>query len=111
MLMRLAHHDVPLVPLLVPVIALGLSPLLLLPLVGFLGFTALGVLVVFAAIMVQMEEQGDHAYYVVSHGQSLPRREHAGYRREMSSLMQTLWAAKIVGAGLVVLGIGGFVLT
>ena len=108
--MRLAHHDVPLVPLLAPVIALGLSPLLLLPLVGFLGFTALGILIGFAAIMVQMEEQGDHAHYVVSHGQSLPRSEHAGYRMEMSALMRTLWTAKIVGAGLVVLGIGGFLL-
>ena len=109
--MRLAHHDVALIPLLVPVVALGLSPLLLLPLVGFMGFTALGVLIAFAAIMVQMEEQGDHARYVVSHGHGLPRREHAGYRMEMNSLMQTLWAVKIVGVGLVVLGVGGFVLT
>ena len=108
--MRLAHHDVPLVPLLAPVIVLGLSPLLLLPLVGFLGFTALGILIAFAAIMVQMEEQGDHARRVVMHG-SLPSAEHAGYRMEMSSLMRTLWSAKIVGAGLMVLGIGGFILT
>lgn len=108
--MRLAHHDVPLVPLLAPVIALGLSPLLLLPLVGFLGFTALGILIAFAAIMVQMEEQGDHARHVVMYG-NLPGAEHAGYRMEMSSLMRTLWTAKIVGAGLVVLGIGGFILT
>jgi hypothetical protein len=107
--MRLAHHDVPLVPLLVPVIALGLSPLLLLPLVGFLGFTALGILIGFAAIMVQMEEQGDHARQVVMHG-SLPRAEHAGYRMEMSALMRTLWAAKIVAGGLVVLGVGGFLI-
>jgi hypothetical protein len=107
--MRLAHHDVPLVPLLLPVIALGLSPLLLLPLVGFLGFTALGILIGFAAIMVQMEEQGDHVRQVVMHG-SLPRAEHAGFRREMSALMRTLWAAKIIGAGLVVLGVGGFLI-
>ena len=109
--MRLANHDVVLVPLIAPVVALGLSPLLLLPLVGYLGFTALGVLLLFAAVMVQMEEEGSHAHYVVSHGHSLPRREHAGSRREMSSLMQTLWSVKIVGAGLVVLGIGGFALT
>jgi hypothetical protein len=43
------------------------------------------------------------------HG-SLPRAEHAGYRREMSALMRTLWAAKIIGAGLVVLGVGGFLI-
>lgn len=109
--MRFANHDVVLVPLIAPVVALGLSPLLLLPLVGYLGFTALGVLILFAAIMVQMEEDWSHAHYVVSHGHSLPRNEHAGYRREMTSLMQTLWAAKIVGVGLVVLGIGGFALS
>jgi len=107
--MRFADPDVPLIPLLVPVIALGLSPLLLLPLVGFLGFTALGVLIAFAAVMVQMEEQGDHARHVIMHG-SLPRAEQAGYRTEMSSLMRTLWAAKIVGVGLVILGIGGFLI-
>ena len=108
--MRLVTRDLPLVPVLLPVIAIGLFPLTLLVLVGYLGFVALGILIGFAAIMVQMEEQGDHARQVVMHG-SLRRAEHAGYRMEMTSLMQTLWAAKIVGAGLVVLGIGGFVLT
>ena len=40
--MRLMTRDLPLVPLLLPVIAIGLFPLVMLPLLGFLGFVVLG---------------------------------------------------------------------
>ena len=62
----------------------------------------------FAAIMAQLEEQGAHTLHVVSHG-SMNRAEQAGYNLEMQSLMRSLYAVKIVSAGLVILGAGGFI--
>ena len=106
--MRLTTRDLPLVPLLLPVVAIGLFPLVMLPLLGFLGFVVLGILIGFAAIMAQLEEQGAHTLHVVSHG-SMNRAEQAGYNLEMQSLMRSLYAVKIVSAGLIVLGAGGFI--
>ena len=106
--MRLTTRDLPLVPLLLPVVAIGLFPLVMLPLLGFLGFVVLGILIGFAAIMAQLEEQGAHTLQVVSHG-SMSRTEQAGYNLEMQSLMRSLHAVKIVSAGLIVLGAGGFI--
>ena len=108
--MRLKTRDLPLVPLLLPVIAVGLFPLVMLPLLGFLGFVVLGILIGFAAIMAQLEEQGAHARYVISHG-SMSRAEQAGYSVEMEALMRSLQAAKILSIGLIALGAGGFVIS
>jgi len=108
--MRLKARDLPLAVALIPVIALGLFPLVMLPLLGFLGFVVLGLLTGFAAVMAQLEEQGAHAYQVVSHG-GISRNEQASYGVEMDRLMHTLNAVKIASAGLVVLGVGGFALT
>jgi hypothetical protein len=108
--MRLSTRDLPLIPLLLPVIAIGLFPLVMLPLLGFLGFVVLGILIGFAAIMAQLEEQGAHSRAVISH-RGLSRAEQAGYNLEMQKLMQSLCAVKIVSAGLIVLGAGGFILT
>jgi hypothetical protein len=107
--MRLVTRDLPLVPLLVPVVAIGLFPLVMLPLLGFLGFVVLGILIGFAAIMAELEEQGAHTAHVISHG-SLGRNEQAGYNLEMHALMRTLFAVKIVSVGLIVLGAGGFII-
>jgi hypothetical protein len=108
--MRLYARDLPLVPLLLPVVAIGLFPLVMLPLLGYLGFVVLGILLGFAAVMAELEEHGAHTSHVISHG-GLNRAEHAGYNLEMQALMRTLRAVKIVSVGLVVLGAGGFVLT
>ena len=108
--MRLTTRDLPLVPLLTPVIAIGLFPLVMLPLLGYLGFVVLGILIGFAAIMAQLEEQGLHAHHVVAHG-SMSRAEQAGYNLEMRGLMRTLHAAKIASAGLILVGAGGFIVT
>ena len=107
--MRLATRDLPLVPLLLPVVAIGLFPLVMLPLLGFLGFVVLGVLIGFAAVMAELEEQGAHTAHVISHG-SLNRAEQAGHNLEMQALMRTLYAVKIVSVGLIVLGAGGFII-
>jgi hypothetical protein len=108
--MRLATRDLPLLPLLLPVVAIGLFPLVMLPLLGFLGFVVLGILIGFAAVMAELEEQGAHTAHVVSHG-SLSRAEHAGYNLEMQKLMRSLFAVKIVSIGLIILGAGGFIIT
>ena len=49
-----------LVPLLLPVVAIGLFPLVMLPLLGFLGFVVLGILIGFAAVMAELEEPQAH---------------------------------------------------
>ena len=108
--MRLDTRDFPLVPLLAPVVAVGLFPLVMLPLLGYLGFVVLGILIGFAAVMAQLEEQGAHTRQVITHGR-LSRAEQAGYNLDQQALMRSLHAVKIVAAGLVVLGAGGFMLT
>ena len=108
--MRLVNHDLPLVPLLVPVVAIGLFPLVMLPLLGYLGFVVLGILLGFAAVMADLEEHGAHTRHVITHG-ALSRAEHASHNVEMQTLMRSLAAVKIVSLGLVVLGVGGFLIS
>ena len=108
--MRLMTRDLPLVPLLVPVVAIGLFPLVMLPLIGYLAFVVLGVLIGFAAVMAELEEHGAHAEQVIRRG-SLSRAEQAGYNLEMQTLMRTLNAVKLISIGLIALGIIGFALT
>jgi len=108
--MRLMTRDLPLVPFLVPVVAVGLFPLVMLPLIGYIAFVVLGVLTGFAAVMAELEEHGAHADYVIRHG-SLSRAEQAGYNLEMRTLMRTLTAVKIASIALIAFGIGGYMLT
>jgi len=103
-------RDVALVPLLLPIVGIGLFPLVMLPLLGFLGFVVLGILIGFAAVMAELEEPQAHAQHVISHG-SLSRAEQAGHHFEMDSLRRSLYAVKIVSAGLVILGACGFIVT
>jgi hypothetical protein len=103
-------RDLALVPLLLPIAAVGLFPLMLLPLLGFIGFIVLGILTGFAAVMAELEEPQAHAHHVISHG-SMPRSEQAGYNLEMDSLRRSLYAVKIVSVGLIALGAGGYIVT
>jgi hypothetical protein len=107
--MRLSNPDLPLLPLLAPIFLVGLGPLLFLPLVGPFGIAVVGLLIGSAAIMAQMEEQGEHARQIVAHGFG-PEGEQVCYRATMTSLMRTLLAAKVVAAALIVVGIGGLLL-
>lgn len=108
--MRLTSRDLPLIPLLLPVVAIGLFPLVMLPLLGFLGFVVLGVLIGFAAVMAELEEPQAHVHHVVSHGR-MTRAEQAGHQSEMATLKRSLYAVKIVSLALIVLGAGGFIVT
>jgi hypothetical protein len=107
--MPLSSRDLPLIPLLLPVVAIGLFPLVMLPLLGFLGFVVLGVLLGFAAIMAELEEPQAHVYHLISNG-PISRAEQAGHKFEMNSLMRTLYAVKVASAGLIVLGTAGFII-
>ena len=72
----------------------------MLPLLGFLGFAVLGVLLGFAAVMADLEERGAHTRHVITHG-SLNRAEHASYSAEMRTMKQSLAGVKIAeSAGL-----------
>ena len=75
--MRISNPDLPLLPLLLPMFIVGLAPLALLPLVGFLGLVVVGLLIGSGAVMAQMEEQGAHASQVITHGFA-PHAERAG---------------------------------
>jgi len=108
--MRLMTRDLPLVPLLVPVVAVGLFPLVMLPMIGYLAFVVLGVLTGFAAVMAELEEHGAHNQQVIRHG-GLSRAEQAGYNLEMQTLMRTLNAVKIGSMALIAFGIIGFAVT
>ena len=108
--MRLMTRDLPLLPLLVPVVAVGLFPLVMLPLIGYLAFVVLGVLTGFAAVMAELEEHGAHSRQVIRNG-GLSRAEQAGYNLEMRTLMRTLSAVKIGSIALIAFGIIGFALT
>jgi hypothetical protein len=108
--MRFSNPDALMVPLIVPVAILGLWPLVfLLPLTGFLGVAVIGILIGTGAIMAQMEEQAQHARQVVGRG-FLPRAEQAGYQMELATLMRSLRTTKLVSAGLIAVGFGGFLL-
>ena len=107
--MRLMTRDLPLLPLLLPVVAIGLFPLVMLPLLGFLGFVVLGILIGFAAVMAELEEPQAHTHSLISHGPT-SRAEQAGYDLEMQALRRSLYAVKIVSVALIVLGAGGFII-
>ena len=70
-------RDLALVPFLLPIVEIGLFPLVMLPLLGFLGFVVLGILIGFAAVMAELEEPQAHARHVISHG-AMSRAEQAG---------------------------------
>jgi hypothetical protein len=107
--MRLSNPELPLLPVIVPVLFIGLFPLVILPLVSFLGVAFIGLLIGLAAIMVQLEEAGSHAQRMVAeHGPT--RAEHTGLSSEMRSLMRQLFYARIISVGLIVIGCGGFLL-
>ena len=76
-------------PLLLPVVAIGLFPLVMLPLLGFLGFVVLGILIGFAAVMAELESR------------NTPRDRHGSYPRRAAVIShggaeRSLYAVKIV---------------
>lgn len=110
--MRLPKPDAEwlLLPLLLPVLAVGLLPLALLGLVGYFGFVVIGLLIGQCAVMAEMEDEGDYAWRTTTSAGVTPA-ERAGHRLQMRSLRRALVPMKILSAGLIALGFGGFLLS
>jgi len=105
--MRPSHPDAWLVPLLLPVFLIGCFPLLILGVVGFLGLCVLGLLVLFIAVGDELNAPTVFARHVVTRD-FLPAGERAAYRMDARMALRPAFLTKLVGAGMVVAGYGGF---
>lgn len=101
------HPDAFLLPLLVPVFAIGLFPLLVLGVVGFLGIGVIGLLLVFIAVGDELDATGLFSRRIVTTN-NLPAAERAGYRTDLRAALEPALAMKLAGAGLMIVGYGGF---
>jgi hypothetical protein len=101
------ESDLVLAPLLLPILAVGLLPLALLGLVGYVGFLVLGLLIGQCAIMAEMEDEGDYALRRTQAPDSVTHAERAGHRLHMRLLRRALLPVKVVSAALILFGFGG----
>ncbi|WP_157961386.1 hypothetical protein [Microvirga flavescens] len=87
-------------------------------LVGYLGLGVLGLLIGFVAQRIEIEKEGAVGHPMVTSlyaqqaeaRQRMTRAERAEHRAEMKSLVKPLFVAKVVSAGLIILGFGFFFL-
>jgi hypothetical protein len=105
--MRAKYPDLFLLPLLLPVFLIGMFPLLILGLVGFLGIGVIGLLMVFIAVGDEIDATGLASRRIVTQTNVRPS-ERAGYRMDLRAALRPALMTKIVGAGMMVLGYGGF---
>lgn len=103
--------DVFLVPLLLPILVVGLLPLAVLGLVGYFGFVVLGLLIGQCAVMAEMDDEGDYAWRRTAAPTGATHAERAGHQLQMRTLRRVLIPVKILSAGLIVVGFGGFFIT
>jgi len=101
------HSDAFLLPLLLPVFAIGLFPLFTLGVVGLLGVGVIGLLIVFIAVGDELDANGLFSRRIVTQDH-VPATVRAGYRTDLRAALQPASIMKIVGAGLMVVGYGGF---
>jgi hypothetical protein len=105
-----------LLPVLVGVLAL--VTIIVFAVVGFLGLGVLGLLIGFVAQRIEVEKDGATSNYMTTSlyaeqfkaREAMSRSERAGHQAELRRLLGYLHVAKIVSAGLVILGFGFFVL-
>ncbi|HZH51383.1 MAG TPA: hypothetical protein VEZ16_05820 [Microvirga sp.] len=87
-------------------------------LAGFLGLGVLGLLVGVMAQRIELEKEGAVSNYMTTSlyadqfkaQQSMSRAERAERRAENVKLLKCLFVAKVVSAGLIILGFGFFIL-
>src|SRR5262249_33596092 len=101
------HPDAFLLPLLVPVFAIGLFPLLVLGVVGLLAIGGLGCLLVSSAAGDDRRAAGLSPRRIVTTN-NLPAAERAGYRTDLRTALEPALVMKLAGAGLMIVGYGGF---
>jgi hypothetical protein len=107
--MRFKHPDAFLVPLLLPIFLIGLFPLLVLGLLGFFGIGILGLLLVSVAVGDELNATGLYAQRVITRD-DVTQSERAGYGMELRSARRPAFLMKLAGAGLMIVGFGGFAL-
>lgn len=98
--------------------ALAFSLIVAFSLVGFLGLGVLGLLIGFVCQRIEVEKDGATSNYMTTSlyaeqfkaRQAMSRAERAEHRAESERLLGYLHVAKIVSAGLVILGFGFFAL-
>jgi len=107
--MRSSHPDAFLVPLLLPILLVGMFPLLLLGVVGMLGLGILGLLVLFIAVGDELSANSVYGRHVVTRD-FLPAAERAAYRMDARAALRPASLMKLVGGAMIVIGYGGFFL-
>ena len=105
--MRSSHPDAFLLPLLLPIVLIGMFPLLVLGVVGLLGLGILGLLILFIAVGDELNATSVFSRHVVTRN-FLPASERAAYRMDARAAMRPAFLMKVVGAAMVVVGYGGF---
>jgi len=114
--MRMTRVDWILLPFLIAVVAaVALGAFLL---VGFLGLGVLGLIIGVMAQRIELEKDGAVSNYMATSlyaqqfeaQQKMGRAERAERQAEVRALLKWLFVAKVVSAGLIILGFGFFVL-
>ena len=114
--MKMTRLDWILLPFLVG--SLALVTLVMFALVGFLGLGVLGLLIGVVAQRIEIEKDGATSSDMTTSlyadqfkaRQAMSRAERAEHQAQSADLLKYLHVAKIVSAGLVILGFGFFVL-
>ena len=104
--MRFNQPDAFLVPLLLPVLVIGLFPFLIFALVGFIGLGVLGVLLISVSISDELNATSLFAQRVISRD-DVTLSERAGFRMDWRSALRPAFLMKVAGIVLAVVGFGG----
>ena len=107
--MRFNQPDAFLVPLLLPVLVIGLFPFLIFALVGLIGLGVLGVLLISVSISDELNATSLFAHRVISRDDVTPS-ERAGFRMDWRSALRPAFLMKVAGFVLAIVGFGGFFL-
>ena len=105
--MRSAHPDAFLLPLLLPIVLIGMFPLLVLGVVGLLGLGILGLLMLFIAVGDELNATSVYSRHVVTRN-FLPAAERAAYRMDARAALRPAFLMKLAGCAMCIIGYGGF---
>jgi hypothetical protein len=96
-----------LVPLLLPVLVVGLLPLAFLGLAGYFGFIVLGILIGQCALVCESDDETEYVRRRTVIPESLTYSERTGHGHQMRALRRFLLPVKILSIVLVSVGFGG----
>jgi hypothetical protein len=105
--MRSSHPDAFLLPLLLPIVLVGMFPLLVLGVVGMLGLGVLGLLMLFIAVGDELNATSVYSRHVVTRN-FLPAAERAAYRLDARAALRPAFLMKLIGSAMIIIGYGGF---